>query len=224
MDSGSLTHAPLKTPKAAAIAGMVFSILLIVVFWLLRLSVPADPYEAGAWLDRSTDNVEIALNLIPLAGIAFLWFIGVLRDRLGQAEDKFFASVFFGSGLLYLSMLFAAAALIGAVIIAFHAYPAAVDSTTFRFARAAIYNLVNIYTMKMGAVFMFSTSTVALYTRFVPRWLAWLGYAMSIVVLFGSSFVTWSFLLFPLWVLLASAYFFIDNIRWLPGPKTRSNP
>lgn len=224
MQSESVTRAPLKTPKAAAIAGVIFSVLLIVVYWLLRLSIPADPYEAGAWLGRSTETVEIALNLIPLIGIAFLWFIGVLRDRLGQAEDKFFASVFFGSGLLYLAMLFVAAALIGAVIITFHDYPSAMDSTTFRFARAAIYNLVNIYMMKMGAVFMFSTSTVILHTGFAPRWLAWLGYAMSVVVLFGSSYVTWSFLVFPLWVFLASAYVFIDNVWWAPRPQTGPKP
>ena len=42
------------------------------------------------------------MNLIPFAGIAFLWFIGVLRDRLGEQEDRFFATVFFGSGLLFL--------------------------------------------------------------------------------------------------------------------------
>jgi hypothetical protein len=222
MQSESLTHAPLKTPKAAAIAGIVFSILLIVAFSLLRLSVPANPNEAGSWLARSTETVELAINLIPLAGIAFLWFIGVLRDRLGRAEDRFFASVFFGSGLLYLAMLFSAAALSGAIIIAFHAHPTAVDTPAFRFARSAIYNLVNVYMMKMGSVFMFSTSTVALYTGFTRRWLAWLGYAMSIILLFGSYRLTWSFILFPLWVLLTSVYFIIDNARWLPRPETGS--
>ena len=63
----------------------------------------------------NTKAIALALNLVPLAGVAFLWFIGVLRDRLGQQEDRFFATVFFGSGLLFLAMLFAAAAVIGAV-------------------------------------------------------------------------------------------------------------
>ena len=54
---------------------------------------------------------------MPFAGVAFLWFIGVLRDRLAQLEDRFFATVFFGSGLLFLAMLFAAAAVIGAVVL-----------------------------------------------------------------------------------------------------------
>ena len=131
----TLTHAPLRTPKAAAIAGIIFSILLIVIFGLLRISVPTDPNEPGSWLKGSAGTVALALNLVPFAGIAFLWFIGVLRDRLGQAEDRFFATVFFGSGLLYLAMLFSAAALVGGIIMAFYASPAElIGSATFRFA------------------------------------------------------------------------------------------
>jgi hypothetical protein len=34
--------------------------------------------------------VAVALNLVPFAGIAFLWFIGVIRDRIGEREDRFF--------------------------------------------------------------------------------------------------------------------------------------
>jgi hypothetical protein len=107
----------LKTPKAAAIAGIAFSLLIIAIFWLLRRSFPADPLESGAWLATNTKTVALALNLVPFAGVAFLWFIGVLRDRLGQQEDRFFATIFFGSALLFLAMLFVAAAGIGAVIL-----------------------------------------------------------------------------------------------------------
>src|SRR5271166_4507128 len=93
-------RARLRTPRAAAIAGVLFSVLLTASFWLLRLSIPADPHETGAWLETSSERVSFALNLLPFAGIAFLWFIGVPRDRLGALEDQFFATVFFGSGLL----------------------------------------------------------------------------------------------------------------------------
>ena len=187
MPTNSLTHGASKTPKAAAIAGILFALLIIVVFALLRLSVPADPHEPGSWLRRDSEVVALALNLVPFAGIAFLWFIGVLRDRLGKAEDRFFATVFFGSGLLYLGMLFSAAALIGGLIMAFAAQPKElIDSATFHFDRAAVYNIVNIYLTKMASVFMMTTSTVALYTGLTPRWLAYLGYAMSLLLLFGS--------------------------------------
>jgi len=82
---------PLRTPRAAAVAGIVFSVLLIAAFVLLRLSVPAGPSAAGAWLTDPGKRaaVAIALNLVPFAGIAFLWFIGVLRDRVGGREPLF---------------------------------------------------------------------------------------------------------------------------------------
>ena len=85
-----------KTPKAAAIAGIVFSILLLTSFGLLRWSIPSDPLAPSIWLSGRGNTIALALNLIPFAGIAFLWFIGVLRDRLGQREDRFFATVFLG--------------------------------------------------------------------------------------------------------------------------------
>ena len=65
--------------------------------------------ELAAWLRQSARRVTLALNLVPFAGIAFMWFLGVLRDRLGALEDKFFATVFLGSGLMFLGMLFVAA-------------------------------------------------------------------------------------------------------------------
>ena len=105
-----LFRARLKTPRAAAIAGILFSVLLIAGLLLIRLSVRADPLEAGAWLKTSSNTIALGLHLVPFAGIAFLWFIGVLRDRLGELEDRFFATVFLGSGLLFLAMLFASAA------------------------------------------------------------------------------------------------------------------
>jgi len=214
MSNEPLTRANLKTPKAAAIAGMLFSVLLIAVFWLLRTSIPADPQEPGSWLRSNSSYVALALNLMPFAGIAFLWFIGVLRDRLGQLEDRFFATVFFGSGLLFLAMLFTAAAIVGAILIAFAAQPLElIGSATFHFARAAAYSLVNVYMVKMASVFMITTSTVAIYTKIAPRWLAILGYGLSLLLLAGSYYFSWSFLVFPLWVFLISVSILKDSIR-----------
>lgn len=208
----TLTRANLKTPRAAAIAGILFSVLLIAVFWLLRISVPADPQEPGSWLSTESNTVALAINLVPFAGIAFLWFIGVLRDRLGEREDQFFATVFFGSGLLFLAMLFAAAAVAGALIISFATAPAQlINSAVFHFARATAYSMMNVYTIKMAVVFMITTSTIAVYTGFAPRWLAILGYALSLFLLFGSYYLSWSFAVFPLWVLVLSIYILLDD-------------
>ena len=171
-----LRRSRLTTPRAAAIAGILFSVLLITSLVLIRLSIPADPHEAGAWLAGNVRSVELALNLLPFAGIAFLWFIGVVRDRLGEHEDRLFATVFLGSGLLFLAMLFASAALAGGIVIAYGASPTAlVSSEAYGFARAATYVTLNTYAIKMAGVFMISTCTLFLRTRVTPRWMALVG-------------------------------------------------
>ena len=216
----TLTRANFKTPKAAAIAGILFCILLLTIFWLLRISVPTDPLEPGDWLKTSANRVALALNLVPFAGLAFLWFIGVLRDRLGNREDRFFATVFLGSGLLFLAMLFAAAAVVGGMLATFAlGHDAFVDSMTFHFARSVAYNIINIYAAKVAGAFLISTSTLAIYTGVAPRWIALIGYALAIFLLFGSYYVNWLFVLFPLWVLLLSIYILLENLRSPSGKQ-----
>jgi hypothetical protein len=98
-EATAVTRESIRTPRAAAVAGIVFSVLLTVAFVLVRLALPSDLDDAGDWLTdgRKRDAVVLALNLLPFAGIAFLWFIGVVRDRIGAGEDGFFATVFLGS-------------------------------------------------------------------------------------------------------------------------------
>lgn len=209
-----ITRADLRTPRAAAVAGVVFSVLLVTALWLLRSSIPADPLEAGTWIATDRGEVALALNLIPFAGIAFLWFIGVLRDRSGALEDRFFATVFLGSALLFLAMLFAGAAIIGAIVLVASIEPnALINSTSFHFARATAYNIMNVYAIKMAGVFMISTSTVALYTAFAPRWIAVLGYILASILLLGSYYIGWSIIMLPAWVFLISIHILIDNFR-----------
>ncbi len=216
MQNASVTRTNLKTPKAAAIAGMLFSLLTVAAFLLFWISVPADPQDAGSWLSENSKTVALGLNLIPFAGIAFLWFIGVLRDRLGELEDRFFATVFFGSGLLFVGTLFTAATVVGALLIAFVAQPQElINSATLHFAHAAAYTIVNVYMVKMAVVFMITTSTMTVYTRFVPRSLGLIGYGLSLLLLFGSYYVRWSFMIFPLWVFMISLSLLVQNTRRL---------
>ena len=218
-----LTNDYLKTPRAAAFAGIIFSVLLFAVLGLMRRSVPFDPFEGGAWLAENAKYVTLAMNLVPFAGIAFLWFVGVLRDRLGAREDQFFATVFLGSGFLFLSMLFAAAAVVGAIIIAFHAAPETlVQSAAFHFGRGLAYGMINVYLVKTAAVFMITTSTIAVYTHLTPRWLAISGYIIAVALLVGSSYLGWSLLVFPFWVLLVSLSILWD--RAIPTQAIGAQP
>lgn len=195
-----------------AISGILFSLLFIVCLVLIRLAVPADPTDPGDWLadDGLRDSVRLALNLIPFTGIAFLWFIAVLRNRIGLLEDRFFATVFLGSGLLFVAMLFATAAVAGTLLES-RAIEGRVpaQSETYAYGRRICYALMNTYAIKMAAVFMFVTSSIGLRTAFLPRWLAFTGFAIGLVMLLAITDFAWIALLFPAWVLLVSAYILI---------------
>ena len=207
----------MQAPRAAAVAGIVFSLLLIASIVLMRQSVPADPADTGAWLQTRAKTVGFALNLVPFAGIAFLWFIGVLRDRLGEKEDRLFASVFLGSGLLFLAMLFFTSAMVGGLILTYAADPEHVPgSLTLTFARVIVFEVMNIYAIKMAGVFMFVTSTLALRTGFLARWIAFLGFALALSLVLSSGYVAWILVVFPLWVLLVSLDILVDNHRVRP--------
>lgn len=200
-------HTPdgLKTPRAAAVAGILFSVLLLMAILLVLQTLRLHPRDPGEWLGAQSWKVALALNLIPFAGIAFLWFMGVLRDRMGAQEHKLFATVFLGSGLLFVGMLFTAAAAIGAILITHAALPREFSgSVTFTLARAFAYNLTSIYAMKVASVFLLTASTIVLRTGITARWTAMVGYAAAAFILLGSHAIDWTFLVFPLWVLLVS--------------------
>ena len=146
---------------------------------------------------EASGNVSLALSLLPFAGIAFFWFLGVLRDRLGENEDKFFATVFLGSGLLFLGMMFVAATAMGALVQAHASGPDTLPgSATFAFVRAFTYDLMHIYVLKMAAVFMVTTSTLAISTELTARWIAFLGYACAAFLLIGNAYLDSGFFSF----------------------------
>ena len=206
-----------KTPRSAAIAGIVFSLLLMASLIIIRLSIPSDPNEPGLWLANPdiSYRILIALNMVPFAGIAFLWFIGVIRDLIGEMEDKFFATVFLGSGLLFVAMLFAATAVAGGILASFSLGSAeqSVTSSVFSFGRALTYVVLNIFAMKMAGVFMISTCTIGLRTERIPRWLAILGYAFAALLLLSIRYVELIAMLFPLWILMLSIRILVENFR-----------
>lgn len=224
----SISRQKFTTTSAAAVAGILFSVLLICSLALIRISIPSDPLNTEQALNWNMQSVNLALNLLPFAGIAFLWFIGVVRDRLGDYEDRLFATVFLGSGLLFLAMLFSSAAVAGGTISIFGAIAPIrlVESGVYTFSRAVTYEILNVYAMKMAGVFMISTSSLAIRTKILPRWMAILGYLLAFVLLLSIGLVPWISIFFPLWVLLISVYILLANLgksRAAPGPQQAIN-
>jgi hypothetical protein len=208
------TRRKLRTPRAAAIAGILFALLYGSSLVLIRLSIPSDLAANNAWLETNARVVTLALNLVPYAGIAFLWFIGVIRDHLGELEDRFFSTVFLGSGLLFLALTFVGAALAGGLLSSYAILSTTVvDSGLYTYSRAVMYNILNIYAIRMAGVFMFSLGTIWLRTGLMHRGWAFLSYTLALVLLLSISLSAWVTIIFPAWVLVISVSFLILNLR-----------
>lgn len=214
----TLIRARLKAPRAGAIAGIVFSTLFLISLMLIRISVPADPQDVGTWLSGGGETVSLALNLLPFAGIAFLWFVGVVRDRIGEYEDRFFATVFLGSGLLFLAMLFAASAVAGSIMMIYGETPGKLmESGIYTFGRTVACQIMNVYAVKMAGVLMIITCTLAIRTGILPRRMAFLGYGLALLLLLSIGYLSWAPLVLPLWVLLISIHILLVNLKPKPA-------
>jgi hypothetical protein len=195
----------LSTPRAAAFAGVLFALLFATALVLIRLALPDGAEHGTQWTSGEAGKLKVAALLLPFAGIAFLWFIGVVRDGLGRYEDKFFSSVFLGSGLLFLAMIFASAA----VGVGLEASRSAVSDGPAHeelaaFGQTLLTTLSNTYALRMGAVFMMSLATIWRKTGLMPKWLVTTTYVLAIGLLIASDVWLWFTLAFPAWVLMVS--------------------
>jgi hypothetical protein len=209
-------RARLTAPKAAAIAGIMFSVLFITSLVLFLVALPANMDTAAAF-NAHRQTLILGLNLVPFAGIAFLWFMGVVRDRLGSNEDQFFSTVFLGSGLLFIAMLFTGAAVTGSLLTLYANEPnPQIAASYYAIGRTFAGEIVINYAIRVAGVFMISTATLFLRTGVLPRWLSFLGYGLALTMLFRVGHIDrlgWVVLFLPLWILLISIYVLIDNYR-----------
>jgi len=211
----------LKTPRSAAIAGIFFSVLYGASMVLINLSLPHEPAAVFSWLETDVRTVTLALNLIPYAGIAFLWFIGVIRDLLSDMEDRLFATVFLGSGLLFLALTFIGAALAAGLLSSYAIESSIlVQSGVLTYSRKVIYHVFNIYAIRMAGVFMISLATIWLRTGQMHRGWAFLTYVLALVLLLSIDYSFWVTLIFPAWVLVVSVIILIRNLHNQPNEDT----
>lgn len=200
----AVATAPGRTATAAAVAGIIFSAIMIAVLVMFHLAVPA---EAGT-TDWAADPgrrqlVTRATELVPFAGISFLWFIGVVRTRLADREDKLFATVFLGSGLLYVAMLFVAAGAIGGLLMLLdRGVNVSADSVVA--LQVLTRQLTGTFGARMAAVFTMATTSVGMRAGIMSRWLVVTGYVAALLLLLTPPLPRWGQLVFPTWVLVVS--------------------
>jgi hypothetical protein len=210
-----------RTPRAAAIAGILFGVLFSLCIVLIQIAVPANTREMNAWTEADRRTISLAMELMPFAGLSFLWFMGVVRDRLGAFEDQFFSEVFQGSGLLFLGMTFSAFAIGSGMLAAYYIGGNEVMTVNlYLFGWSVMGQMFKTYALKMAAVFMFSLSTLWLQTGVMPRWLCFFTYAMAILMFVSISISLWMILFFPAWVFCISTYVLILSLRQKPSGGT----
>jgi hypothetical protein len=209
-EDGVLTYPGLRTPRAAGMAGVLFSLLFGASLVLLRTALDPDPFVAIDWDGPAGWRVRAAVTLMPFAGVAFLWFIGVVRDRLGQHEDRFFSTVWLGSGLLFVAMVFVSMSIAGGLLATARAeLPVDAERGFAAFGRAVMLQISNVYALRMGGVFMLSLGTVWFRTGLMPRWLVATTYLLALAMLVIVNLNLWVTLLFPAWVLAVSLHVLI---------------
>jgi hypothetical protein len=208
----------LTTPRAAAVAGVLFALLFGTSLVLIRLALPEGGEPGSQWLTEGSTNLKISATIMPFAGIAFLWFMGVVRDGLGRYEDKFFSTVFIGSGLLFLAMMFVAAG-VGAGL---ERSGAAAHPDVATFGQMVLLAVSKTYALRMAAVFMISLATIWLKTGLMPRWLVGVTYFVAVGLLLASDVSMWLTLAFPVWVLVVSILLLVRaGVIDLDGEESR---
>jgi len=204
----------MRAPATAGVVGLAFAILFTAAVILLRTTPLGGATDAdiAAWFASGGDTQVVVggLFLAPFAGIAFLWFVAVVRDQIGELEDRFFATVFLAGGILFVALLFAASAVASSLVVGVRYLdqppPTAAENELLR---ALAYTLMFGFASRAAALFMLSTATVGLRTGAFPRWFALVGYAVGIALLLVVSFYDWVILALPAWVAFVSVVILI---------------
>ena len=209
-----------RGPASAAIAGLVFGGIFGAVIVLFHSARPEAVADSASWVGSANrrEAVDLALGLIPFAGIAFLWFVAVIRARVGSRHDRFFETVFLGSGLLFVAMLFTTAAAVKGVLVLLDAGVALPDETV-AYAWVFASTLTGAFGARMAAVFMITTTTMGLRAGAVPRWLAVPGYVCAVLLLFTPPLPNLTQFLFPAWVVALSLYVLAQRRAAAPGSE-----
>jgi hypothetical protein len=213
-----------RSIEAAAAAGFLFAVLSFVALLLLNSApaLTASDAELNAWYSDKGNrtSLTVGLSMSVFAAVSFLWFVAVIRKRVGAREDKFFSTVFLGSGILLTGVMLAGAAA--------QAGPAiAVDLADGRVPHTAAISALNglgtalllIVLPRLHAVFMISTSTMTLRTGVFNRSLSYLGYGVALLMFFTPVLFEPVGLAFPIWVGVLSAAMIYRRSDIIPRAK-----
>jgi hypothetical protein len=197
----------LASVEAAAIAGIICA-----VGWSVGLGILLATPVAGASdaeIVRFYDGPDVgrdaivALQVMVFATIAFMWFVGVVRSRLGEREPRLVGTVFLGGAIILAGLMLVGAAVLAAPSVLVEAGGTA-DPGAASMSRALAVTLLSVFTPRVATLVMFSTAALARGTRALPRWLIVLTYVVGIFEFVNVTVSTPAVYVFPAWIALVS--------------------
>lgn len=201
--------------EAAAVAGIVCGI-----GWSLSLagllSAPGIGATDGEIAEYYADpgNATAALvwlQVLVLSTVAFLWFVGVVRGRIGDREPKLFGTVFLGSSLLLAGLLFSGATLLAAPAVLVAVGDTAPDPGSVSLMRSAAAVVLSVFLPRVATLVMFSTASLGRATGGLPRWLVVVTYLIGVFEFVNVTVSTPTVFVVPAWIVLVSVVLLVRH-------------
>jgi hypothetical protein len=190
------------------IAAIVFAVLFVVGF-LLVSDTPEGDESNREWVRYFADEdnrrmIVIGAIVLTLAVLAFLVFLGVLRERLRDAApgSEWISTVAFASGLVFVAMLAVATLGTGsaAASVEFGDAPVVRDADVLRTFESLGFGALVLFGAAAAGLLILTTSIVSGRAVLLPRWLVVAGYVVGVIVIIGGLLFI-PLALFVLWML-----------------------
>jgi hypothetical protein len=222
VEASSAPPAPPETPEErgrslrtaasiTALVGALHAVLFLLSWWLLSDAPRADATDAEI-VDYYTSassrrDLLVGLYLMPFAGMAFVWFIVALRmweEGSAHRRSVLQSNLQLIAGIVYVALFFVGAAASSVVASSVEFADSEIDPDVARQFPVFGTTVIFVFAFRMAAMFVFTTSAILLRAGILPRWFAWMGYAVATFLLLSASFQQWFVLVFPIWLIVLS--------------------
>jgi hypothetical protein len=214
--------------RISGLSGLVFAALFVAALVLVR-QAPGLGADDGTYAEfyRGTHGnvlVTAGLYVVPFAGVAFLWQMSTTRTLIGalpRSSPELQLWLHLASGVLFVCMLFAGSAAVGAMALLTVVSRAPLPPPDVARALTAVgYGLVFVFGVRAAGIYMISTTTLARTVGLVSRWMAVLSYLAAAFLLVSTTFHPAILVVLPAWVLLFSVMVLLRVGRTRPSATT----
>jgi hypothetical protein len=175
--------------------------LLYVALFVIAILTTPDTGESNReivehYADEGNRRNDIVLTfLLAAAALSFVWFTSHLRSLLSAAAPaSALPTLALAAGVASAALLAVAAATFGSISFTYGEGDFELDPNTARLVGSIGYG-VFVASMWLAALLVLATSLVALRSRLLPPWLAWLGIPVVLALALAFAF-------FPVFALL----------------------